>query len=105
MFPEFNEWLGNEGLGKFQVGGKFPDFLRSWLRTNQGRKWKGNAGFVDEELKWVRIQVVTDLPRKSASQDILAMMNAYDAVLAHRNSDLPAPELEAWSCSISFVMA
>jgi hypothetical protein len=105
FIPEFNDWLTSEGLGRYPVGVKFPEFLRSWLLTPQGRKWKGYAGFVEEDLKWVRIRIVTDLSRKSAAQEILKTMNAYDAVIEHRNEDLPAPDLEAWSCSISFVMA
>ena len=32
-------------------------------------------------------------------------MDQYDTVLEYRNAARPKPDLEAWSCSLSFVLA
>jgi hypothetical protein len=106
FIPDFSNWLVEEGLGTYPIGGKFAGLLKSWIRTSHGSKWKGFFGFDNDEVKWVRIQVVTDVPKEStAPRDILDLMDSYDAVVEYRNEERPEHDLEAWSCSPSFVLA
>jgi hypothetical protein len=105
FISDFSDWLDEEGLGKYPVGAKLTGLLQSWLLTSQGMRWKGFFGFVDDELKWVRIQVVTNVPKKSSAKDILHLMERYDEIIEYRNEERPQRDLEAWSCSQSFVHA
>jgi hypothetical protein len=101
----FNDWLLAEELGGYPAGKEFSKLVRSWVLSPEGRKWKDYFGFVDDELAWVKIKVVTNLPRKSTAKAILRLMEHYDRVLEHRNAARPKPDLEAWPCSLSFVLA
>jgi hypothetical protein len=105
FISDFSKWLEEEDLGAYPIGQEFEGLLRSWVLTPEGRRWKGFFGIVDNELTWVRMEVVTNVPKKSNSAEILLLMDHFDKVLEYRNADLPKPDLEAWSCSRSFVIA
>ena len=105
FISDFSKWLAEEGLQKYSSGAKFAGLLKSWVLTSQGRRWREYFAFDDDELKWIMIQVVTNLPKTSKAKDILQLMDRYDAVIEHRNQERPEPDLEAWSCSPSFVLA
>lgn len=105
FITEFNKWLEEEGLGEYPKGDEFAGLLKSWALTPNGRRWDGFFGFVDDELTWIRIQVVTDVPKKKKAEEILQLMDEYDKVIEFRNAMRPNPDLEAWASSPSFVIA
>ena len=105
FITEFNKWLEEEGLGEYPKGDEFAGLLKSWALTPNGRRWDGFFGFVDDELTWIRIQVVTDVPKKKKAEEILQLMAEYDKFIESRNAMRPNPDLEAWASSPSFVIA
>merc|ERR1719159_423150 len=104
FIPEFNDWLMAEGFGSFPVrnGAKFPEYLKTWLLTTEGKKWKTYVGFIDDKLMWARVRVVTDQSRKGASADVLKVMYAFDTVMEHKNKATDDETLKVWACSLSF---
>jgi hypothetical protein len=107
FLPQFTDWLRSEGMPAYPLsrGQDFPRLLRNWMDQSAGKKWKGFAGFIDGDLKWVRVMVISDMPKETAAAKLLVMKDAYEEIVAFRNDQAPSNDLIAFQTSYDWVRA
>merc|ERR1719171_2424424 len=67
--------------------------------------WKHYFGFVDGELRWVRISVLTNVPGDSAAKVHLATMSGFEEYVRFRNREVPDDALRVMATSQEWVIA
>jgi hypothetical protein len=111
---DFEDWLQQEQLGRYPVAGEIanPDFgsdfgrlVQAWLQTKDGKKWRHYFGFVDGELRWVRVVVRTNLGKEAPAHVQLTTMEAFEEYARFRNREAPDDTLLVVPSSDTWVLA
>ena len=107
----FLEWLSsarglsfpNDGEPKYSFGALFAEFLEGLeaYDFNAARTLRRHLVFAEGELRWMRVEVLTTVPRETAGPAIAELVAAYDRYVEALNSEVKASE---GKCAISRVI-